>query len=114
MEKQTGRQRLGSTVFTAIVIVLLAACGSTSSASQAPSSTVPARTSTSTPPQAPVVSTAQVLQDVAAAPSITQLPGDLTPSLENAAADSGFAILAPRAVSYTHLRAHETGRNLVC
>src|SRR5665213_3026576 len=26
----------------------------------------------------------------------------------------GLALLAARAVSYTHLRAHETGRNLVC
>ena len=35
--------------------------------------------------------------------------------IEHTAAD--FVILAPaglQAVSYTHLRAHETGRNLVC
>ena len=71
-----------ATVALAMVIVTTG-CGSASTATGAAS-----------PRRAPsLASTAQVLQAVAAAPSITSVPGDITPSVQNVAQDPYFTLL---------------------
>ena len=67
----------------ALAILIVTACGSVSTATGAASTR-----------RAPsVASTAQVLQAVSAAPSITSAPGDITPSLQDVTQDPYFNLL---------------------
>jgi hypothetical protein len=92
MMQLKGRRRIFVGVIASVLITTLAACGSSTSSSTA-SSTAPSSTATTT---ASPASPDAVLRLVAAAPRITTLPTDLKPPLQDAANDSGFAMLGPR------------------
>jgi len=81
-----GPRRVFIGVITSVLMITLAACGSSTSSP----------TASSTPASAVPASPAAVLRLVAAAPQITNLPADLKPPLQDAMNDTGFAMLGPR------------------
>jgi len=86
MMKRNGHRRNIIGVVTSVVMIMIAVCGSASTASGAAS-----------PRRAPAVaSTAQVLQAVAAATSIKTVPRDMTPALQNVAPDPVWTMLDPQ------------------
>ena len=85
--KNRHRRIIIGAVTSVMMPVVVAVCGSAST------------TSAASPHRAPsVASTAQVLQAVAAAPSVKTVPSDLTPPLQDFASSSVPAAVAPDAM----------------